>query len=98
MELLREGFNQHPGVFWESFKSLLQLRDDLRWQGGDTCKALHLCETDSEDCVRAAAALVHPRAGHCAIGIAQSNQVLHVTVLVNCVFGEICTHIALAAR
>lgn len=77
------------GVFWESLKSLLQLRDDMR---GDTCEARHLRETDSEDGVRAAAALVHPRAGRCAIAIAQSNQVLHVTVLVNCVFWQIWTH------
>lgn len=51
--------------------------------------AHHLCETDSEDAVGAAAALVHPRAGRCAVGIAESDQVLHFTVLVNCVFRQI---------
>lgn len=58
----------------------------MRWKRADTCAGRYLGKTDSEDGVRAAAALVHPGAGHCAIGIAQSNQVLHVAVLVNCVF------------
>lgn len=58
----------------------------MRWKRGNTCNARHLCETDREDSVRAAAALVHPRAGRCAIAIAQNNQVLHVAVRVHSVF------------
>lgn len=47
---------------------------------------LHLFEADSEDGVRAAAALIHSCAGSHTIGVAKGDQVLHFTVVVNRVF------------
>lgn len=45
----------------------------------------------------AAADVVHPRADCGAVGTAEINQVLHVTMAVNQVLGQICTHIVLTA-
>lgn len=47
--------------------------------------------------MRAAAEVVHPCAGRGAVGIAEINQVLHVTMAVNQVLGQICTHIVFTA-
>lgn len=50
----------------------------------------HLREVDGEDGVRAAADVVHARAGGGAVGVSGLHQLLHVAVVLHQVFGQIC--------
>lgn len=53
--------------------------------------AVHLGEADGEDGVGAAAEVVHACAGCGAVGIAEDDQALHVTVVVHELLGQIYT-------
>lgn len=55
--------------------------------------AAHLGEADGEDGVRAAAEVVHACAGCGAVGIAEDDQVFHVTVVVHQLLGQICIQV-----
>lgn len=55
--------------------------------------AVHLGEADGEDGVGAAAEVVHACAGCGAVGIAEDDQVLHVTVAVHQLLGQIYTQV-----
>lgn len=57
----------------------------------ETFKAteVYLGEADGEDGVGAAAGAIHACAGCGAVGIAENDQILHVTVLVYRMFGQI---------
>ena len=49
----------------------------------------NLSEADGEDGVRAAAEVIHPRAGRGAVGIPENDLLLYVTVSVHQVLGQI---------
>lgn len=52
--------------------------------------AAHLGDTNSEDGMRAAAAVIHGCAACGAPGIAKRHDILHVVVVVNQAFRQIC--------
>lgn len=58
------------------------------WDGNG---AADLAEANSKDGVRAAAGVIHARAARAAMGVAQCHQVLHVVVVGNQAFRQICT-------
>lgn len=53
--------------------------------------AADLGEADGKDGVRAAAGVVHARAARAAVGVALRHQLLHVVVVGDRAFGQICT-------
>lgn len=83
-------FTNIQRVFRETLK-YVYCSSNWQHETGQQSTAIHLGEADCEDGMGAAAEVIHRCAGCGAVGIAENDQVLHVTVVVNQVLGQIYT-------